>query len=206
MNKKNDFIADIYGENHRYMLNGREIPSVSQILKPVDDKYYSKIDSEVLEAAGHNGTAVHVMAQLEFANELDENNLDAGLVDYLHALRKWKEDDQNSTPINIEQSLFHKRLEYAGTPDLVYEDMIVDIKTRQVKHDRDAMQLIAYAKMLESQKIGLKNKRLYVLYLKKNGSYIFQRIQDQNSWGMFRTLLDYYYIQKKINMILEVIK
>ena len=46
-------------KQHQYWLDGMQIPSVSEIMKPLSAAQYQEVDQEVLNKAAHRGTAVH---------------------------------------------------------------------------------------------------------------------------------------------------
>ena len=44
---------------HLYMLDGQILPSVTTVMRPLDNALYQGIDEEIMKMAAHRGTAVH---------------------------------------------------------------------------------------------------------------------------------------------------
>lgn len=44
---------------HKYLLNGIEIPSVTTLMNPLSSAEYGEIDRRILDKAAHRGTVVH---------------------------------------------------------------------------------------------------------------------------------------------------
>lgn len=59
---------------HRYTLDGRVLPSVTQILRGLDD--FSHVPARVLERARDRGTRVHSACNLDVLGTLDEATVD----------------------------------------------------------------------------------------------------------------------------------
>lgn len=50
-------------KGHTYHLNGLEVPSVTTVMKPLSNDFYSTVDPEVLNRAASRGTAIHNAAE-----------------------------------------------------------------------------------------------------------------------------------------------
>ena len=102
--------------SHTYTLDGRKVPSVTQVLKALPNDY-AMVDSTVLESAAGLGRAVHKLIELDLADRLDVNSLDDELVDYL---LQWQDFRATSgfKPILSEARVASPRYRYAGTLDL----------------------------------------------------------------------------------------
>ena len=59
---------------HRYTLGGIVLPSVTQILRGLDD--FSNVPARVLEKARDRGNRVHAACNLDVLGTLDENTVD----------------------------------------------------------------------------------------------------------------------------------
>lgn len=183
-------------EPHIYKLCGKEIPSVSTVMKPLSSSVYGEVDPHVLRMAANRGTIVH---------EAIENFLYYGIEDipptyggYLDAfIQFWK--DYKPTLIAVEYRVYHKYLEYAGTVDLLLlienELWLVDNKTSsKVEKMLTRVQLESYKKALATHDIRVQRKA--ILHLKKNGKYSLVRhpADDQKAWDVFtscKKVLDY---------------
>ena len=61
-------------EAHRYELDGRYIPNVTSIIKPLST--LDRVPAEVLARAAERGKAVHKACELHLLGDLDETTLD----------------------------------------------------------------------------------------------------------------------------------
>jgi hypothetical protein len=186
-------------ETHTYNLNGERLPSVTQILKPLYD--FSAVPPDVLRRAAEFGTAVHKAVELYLKDDLDEQSLDPALVGPLTAFKVFLMDHPalaEQQPI-IEIPIYHKRLKYAGTPDLVYPYDDIDIKSRPFSESTDPLQLAAYGAAVEDFHFRCKAKRgAWVLELKQDGTYTFTNAVRKDAFKKFRYLLDYYKMGEEI--------
>ena len=75
---------------HQYTLNGRRIPSVTQILGQVVD--FSMVPPDILERKCAIGQALHNAIALEIENDLDHDSIDAAVLGYFIGWRKFVAD------------------------------------------------------------------------------------------------------------------
>lgn len=104
-------------ELHRYMLDGRRLPSVTEILHPVTEHEYCGVDREVMDRAAALGKAVHRLVELDIAGTLDEDALDDSLRPYLSQWRQFLAQS-GFLAIHSERRVHSARYGYAGTLDL----------------------------------------------------------------------------------------
>ena len=105
-------------ETHTYTRNGIVVPSVTQIIAPLQD--FSGIDPEVLDRAAEFGTHVHEAIALELAGDLDRDSLDPALAPYVDAALQWI-DEVNGNVIGFEEVVYSERYGFAGMKDLDIE-------------------------------------------------------------------------------------
>lgn len=186
------------GGKHYYRLNGRYIPSVTTVMRPLSADIYKDIDQAVLDAAAARGTAVH---------ERIENYIKFGLVEdgayqgYFDAFMNWT-DFYEPEFVNSEYRAYHPLLRYAGTTDcLCYINgrlAIVDFKTTSVMYEHLVkVQLEAYSRALIE--LGIPVELAGAVQMRPDGTYNFTHIKVGNSeiWGVFTALLTVHqYIQK----------
>jgi hypothetical protein len=187
-------------EYHCYELDGKPLPSVTRIIKPLYD--FSAVNPDVMARAGAFGTAVHKTIELYLLDDLDEDSLDENLYNPLLAFKAWQVDnfDIDLNGARLEHPGYHKKLNYAGTPDIESEQFVIDIKSRACNTLTDPIQLAAYDHMSGSGK-----RERYVLELKQDASYVFTHVnktqkQSTDHWNRFRYLLDYYKMSKEIEL------
>ncbi|MBQ6679499.1 MAG: hypothetical protein IJM76_05695 [Lachnospiraceae bacterium] len=183
-------------KSHIYFLNGVQIPSVTQIIKPVSDSTYGAVSPLVLERASVRGTAVH---------KAIENYLKYGIVTvpdefsgYTAAFLAWM-DKRNPDVEASELRFYHKLMRYAGTVDLIAvingKRTLVDFKTSSTVIEKThRLQLEGYTMGLKSFGIEIEDK--LNLYLKNDGTYneVFYDAVDREAWVVFggcKSLYDY---------------
>lgn len=184
---------DFFDSTHTYMLDGEEIPSVSEISRFASREIYNEsIDKFILDNAKERGKAIHESTeQLDLTGKCD---ISVEYTPYVNAYVQFRKDYNIKNYIYIEKPLAHSELKYAGTLDRVYEidkpfaDMvkkqckvdisdkigqvaIIDLKTSSaVKKPLAQIQLPAYAELI-IKNIKLKVGCLLILQLKKDGRY-----------------------------------
>lgn len=184
-------------EYHCYELDGKPLPSVTRIIKPLYD--FSDIPPDVLQRAADFGTAVHKTIELYLQDDLDEDSLDSNLYNPLLAFKAWQADNWQFDlgAAKLETPAYHPKLKYAGTADIDGESFVIDLKSRPCKILTDSLQLAAY------DHFGSGKRQRYVLELKQDASYVFTLLNPtkksgDEAWCRFRYLLDYYNHGKEI--------
>lgn len=102
---------------HRYQLDGRPVPGVTDALKVVSAADYAMVDPDVLAAKAAVGQAVHLMIELDCAGELDREDLDPLLVPYYLAWRSFLTTSGFRVLLS-ESKVASRRYGYAGQLDL----------------------------------------------------------------------------------------
>lgn len=179
-------------ETHQYFHKGLEVPSVTQIISASNQGALDNIPTSILDNASERGIAVH--QAIEFYNKYKFANINEEYKGYFEAYKKWLRE--NSFPfieIKSEVQVYHKVLNYAGTIDMLITDTkeektIVDIKTtNELNMKYVSLQLSAYKEALASQKIKI--EKMYVLWLKKEGTYEYIEVPDKKNIFMYSLLL-----------------
>lgn len=115
---------------HAYTLNGRRVPSVTQILDPL--QMLEGIPWDVLEAARIFGNHVHLGCHLYNLGSLDWDSLDTFLASYIRGYVKFLQET-SFLVLASEERVASVRCGYAGTLDLRgilnKRKWIVDIKS-----------------------------------------------------------------------------
>lgn len=101
---------------HTYRWNGRIVPSVTQILAPLED--FERVPWDVLEAARQFGSHVHQAVHLHILGQLDWQALDPALAPYVRAADKFLASVKADIS-DAEVRLYSEASRYAGTCDLV---------------------------------------------------------------------------------------
>lgn len=164
---------------HSYRLDGRELPSVTTILRHV-----GLINADwFTEESRLIGEIAHQCVEYQIAGVLDESSVDHRIEGYLAA---WL-DFRAKTRIEIELSEHqtHYRGQFAGTLDIFgtlrRRKTVIDIKTGQ-SAKWHALQTAAYAACVGAAFRGC-------LYLHHDGSFAFEQHADPNDFGVFMSAL-----------------
>ena len=158
-------------KDHVYLLDGEELPCVSDLCRFISREIYKDAPLWQMEAAAARGTAVHMATEeldTEGRAEIPEEHLS-----YLKAYKAFLMEHSVSWSM-IEQPLYHPQHKYAGTIDRYGQidngTALVEIKTTyQVYKPLCRAQTNLYRLMLIAR--GYPVDRVYVLHLKRDGKY-----------------------------------
>ena len=189
------FVPIFEAKGHIYRdLNGNILPSVTQIIKPITDQYYQKIDRALLREAARVGTAVHKAIEKRIAGKLDESTLDAAVRPYIAAFDEW---GAKYTPSIMVPEMKLACATFSGTMDcLCYIDhdwWVIDWKTTQDLLPSVGLQTAAYAMLtsawMEQKGCTVRTMRRGALQLKEDGTYCFKEYTDPEDFEIFNHLL-----------------
>lgn len=170
-----------YDEDHRYVVDGEEVPSVSEITRFLSRELYSEINQAVLDMAASRGTAVHKAA--EALDKYGSAEISDEYVPYLKAYLSFLRE-KKPTWEKIEWPVNNGNL-YAGTIDRYGEldgkKVIVDLKTT-ARIDKGHRALYTAAQNLYRMAIEGDHpvEAIYVLQLTKDGLWKLCEIEIQN--------------------------
>lgn len=154
--------------SHTYVLDGRLVPSVTQVLACLED--FERIPYAVLEAARIRGQYVHEACALLVRDELDWSALDVTLVPYLVGAKRFL-DETGLTVIASECRVVSEELALAGTLDLVgiwrTKECVFDFKATAIIPKSVGPQLALYESLYRSHYGGGKRLR-YCVHLMPN--------------------------------------
>jgi len=174
---------------HTYTLDGKVLPSVTQILQGVGLINFNGIDPGILKKAADFGTAVHQATALDDLGDLDEESLDPALKPYLEAWRGFRGPMKFDA---IEQPLCHPDYGFAGTPDRVKWNTIYDIKTGTTVYPSTGIQLAGYSILA-----GIPTARRLAVQLKADGTYQVHEFKDRKDREIFLACLSVYKWREK---------
>ena len=160
---------------HAYTLEGRRLPSVTQIIEPIRVDY-SFVDRATLEFKRAFGVAVHKAVELDDMGELDDTCLDEAVAARVAAYRKFKAE--TGAVILAGEQKMHHPLGFAGTldlhaflPNVADENWIVDVKTADTSHPSYGVQTAGYALLLQAAGEPITDLRRGSLHLFSDGTY-----------------------------------
>lgn len=185
--------VDFDERTHTYSLDGRRLPSVTEILAATGFcEWLKKVPARTLEKATFRGQAVHRAAQLLDLGTLDHSTVRPEYQGYLWGYQVWLAES-GFRPRLIEHRFHHPIYQYAGTLDRegVMDDgteAVVDIKTGLMGRFRmlaAGLQLVAYTHSFEHP-LGL---RRIGLELRADGKYRVHEAKKSEAARDFRVFL-----------------
>lgn len=188
-------------EHHVYRVDGKVLPSVTQIIAPLYD--FSMVREELLELARERGSAVHIACELDDQGDLDEASVDPRIRPYLEGWRRFRYDNEFEVE-SIEERLQHPIHGYAGTLDRVGilkgKRILLDIKTTSALHPAVGVQLAGYldARTLANP-VQLITRR-YAIQLRRDGTYRLQPYDRPDDRAVFQSLLTIHRFRERGNV------
>jgi len=190
-------------ENHEYRWLGKVVPSVTSIIQEwlkvtiggerwhINRFTGAAIPSRKMDEGAAGGTDLHKGCQLILQGGLDWTALADEYVKPLKQFEQWVKDF-NIEPLYTELKVYHARLGYAGTIDLItpVEKALgfIDLKTGDCQ--TVGAQTIAYEKAYCDQEKYVGRTARYALWLPKPGaSYKFEKLTNEGDWDFFKSCL-----------------
>lgn len=178
-------------EGHIYTTpEGRAVPSVSEILQHFGISDFSHVDGRVLEAAQKFGTVVHQTCHLYDINDLAE--CDPKVQPYLDQWIKFCGDLEAFDVIEL--PLYSDIWGFAGTPDRLLYEKVIDIKTG-TETASHKIQTAMYQILIE-ENIGIKIKERMTVYLKPD-SYKVVTYKNRFDLTVAKSLITAYNFKKR---------
>ncbi len=180
---------------HVYRVAGKRIPSVTQVLGILVD--FSDVPPAVLENARRRGEQVHAMIDLFNREQLDESSVSDELAPYLDAWKLFLVES-GAIVVSSECRVFHSKLGYAGTADLVLylngRYVVPDIKATSLVPRTVGAQTSAYCEAIYHMdgSRGRRHERACIHL--KNGRYQLHPRRDPADWSLFlscKNIFDY---------------
>jgi hypothetical protein len=174
---------------HVYRLDGKVVPSVTQILAPLVD--YSGIPADVLETARIRGQWVHDAVNRHCRGVLDPATLGADVRPYFDQFLLFLSDSA-FVPTASEVRVASPKYGYAGTVDLVGEflngETLLDVKATADLPAAVGPQTAGYAQAF-AETFGRQLKRRSCLHLFPD-RYRVEPLTDPVDWPTFLSCLN----------------
>lgn len=177
---------------HTYMLDDKELSSVTEIIKPIQS--YAGVPKHIMELARQKGNATHTAVKLHHEDDLDIESLDLQIVPRFDAWLQFLVDTKANI-IGWEKPMCSKIYQYAGMPDLWFDigkiTYLTDIKPNSM-FNWYPIQLSGYQQLLKEHE-GITGVQRATLQLKDDGKYKFtpySRAQDAKDMSVFSSLLN----------------
>ena len=178
---------------------------VTEVLRGAGLIDLTPIRPDVLERAQKFGTAVHKATELDDKNDLAMDTVDAPLIPYLEAWKKFKADYKVSfKPEEIEQPVYSLRWKFKGTPDRwpIYINnklILLDIKSTTTIMPSVAIQMAAYQiawEEMTKQRI----KERWCIQLTPDG-YKIEPYKNESDKSVFLAALTVYNFRKERGLL-----
>lgn len=182
--------------SHTYTVDGVVVPSVTQILAPLNDLSFIKPDA--LQYKRDLGTAVHKATELHDLGELDEDSVADVVRPYLDAWIRLRRETKLEI-LGMEKRVYHPAHRYCGTYDrLVKFDgrrCMWDLKTGAM-YPSYGPQTAAY-KNAEEKESGKRIEGRHTIELRDDGTYRIHEMKDPDDWAVFLSCLTLYNFRNK---------
>lgn len=181
-------------DTHTYMVDGRVVPSVTQVLPSssfhVDEAHLQETRDEGIR----NHSILHALAmglnpgcvtdrEVQVANAID---------DFLCA-------ESIGDIILTEQRMHSRRYRYAGTPDLVTDTMILDLKRTTGDRKMRALQLAGYHIMLVENGYISPTNRWWILTT-NHKSYTLANVYNELAESVFKGLVQAWHARQALDI------
>lgn len=181
-------------ESHTYRFMGTPVPSVTTILRPLNN--FSGIDPAVLAAKADLGTRVHEACHYLDEDDLDEESVEADVEPYLQAWKLFKAET-GAAVLASEQRVYEPLYGFAGTLDNVLliggVKWLVDKKTAAEVPASAGPQTAAYQQALGDTTV----MRRAVVRLRPDGTYRFDPLTGADDWSIFMACLAIHRFKEK---------
>lgn len=170
---------DFNEQDHTYKVDGKPMPSVTQILDLLSYEEFGKIDRSTLEYASNRGRAIHEATEAyDLGGEVEVNSeTEPYVMAYIDFCQDYKPNY-----FGIEEQVANTQQGYAGTVDrygfLGDRQFVLDIKT-VASPNRTTYIKVCLQTYLYSLALGFDNPMLLALFLKKDGTY---RVFNCREW------------------------
>jgi ATP-dependent exoDNAse (exonuclease V) beta subunit len=187
-----------YDDSHKYTVDGKEVPSVSELTRFLTRELYNDAPQYFLDQAAKRGTRIHKATEaIDKFGTVEIEDEYAGFVKAYVSFLK----DHNVSWEKIEWPVCRKddEMPYAGTIDRVGtldgKTVILDIKTTA---NISGLHKLCYTAQLNLYRLAIKEKlvdELWVLQLKKDGTYKLIQLEENKELAQ-ACLTMHYAIQK----------
>lgn len=179
-------------QSHTYKLNGAQVPSVTQIIKPLVKEGGS---DETRDYKRQIGKALDAAISMNERNTLDIYGLDPAIVPFFDAWLKFKRESGFRVLLN-QCIVYSKKLRFAGQLDLLgtraegppVPDELLDTKCVWTMDPATAIQTAGYDLGLRESH-GIKVKKRGGVQLLRDGTYRYYPYTDPLDEQVFKSCL-----------------
>ena len=175
---------------HEYLVGGRVVPSVTQVLGILQD--FGGVPADVLARAAEFGSHVHQAVDLYNKGVLDEASLDPALAPYLADWHSFLRDVAVEV-LGSEIRVYHPGRHYAGTLDALVrirgKVVLVDVKTGDVPRTVGP-QLAAYQEAYHASDENPHCIRRRLCVQLTGAGYRLHEYKDHSDYSLFLSALN----------------
>jgi len=179
-------------ESHTYIIDGQVVPSVTQIIPRQD---FLNVPEHVLENARNDGIEKHQMIKDYF----DGKVLIADGNEFIIKFHEFLEKNSFGKLIQNEKPMYSKKYNFAGTPDMIFENAIIDFK-RSINYSNIknySLQLAAYNLLCKEYFDKDFKTEQYILY-QKEGEFKLKNVYNPDAERIFLFMRDKYFTEREI--------
>lgn len=175
------------------MINGIEVPSVTEICNPITFDKYNALPQQLLKYVADRGSRIHeYLEEYCLYGELDYEKVDSDCLPYIYAFEEWYRTYKPKI-LFTELMMFHKDKKYAGRTDLIciIDNKVINIdfkSTATINKKALSVQMYGYKDLALNGvnefdvPINLVIEESWVLQLKKDQTYSYQKITSDQEW------------------------
>lgn len=175
-------------ELHEYRIDGKVVPSVTEICAPLTAQSFSELNPTMMRQAAARGTIIHELTELiDYGTAPEDLEMYSELTGYVTAYQRFLRD-YSPTWTHIEYRLGNAELGFAGTLDrmgVIDRPCIVDIKTTS---NPNRATKVAWVSQLSGYRWLCNNATLerYNLLLKPDGKYtLYNASNIEEKYGFY---------------------
>ena len=186
-------------EIHEYKIDGKIVPSVTQLLPFKKSDFVSEED---LEFARQEGLYIHDCIDVwNRTKTVQDETIVEPYLEFLSDAEK-----RFGKLVASENQLGSSRLKFAGTPDLVFEDAIVDIKRTFYDRKIHALQCSAYGVLAKENKLIKKTKNNLIFVIDRDlRQFRTHSVFDAQAEQIFISLVQKWHIERQFEKYLKSI-
>ncbi len=182
---------------HEYKIDGKVVPSVTQLIPFNKSEFVSE---EELEFARQEGIYIHDCINVwNTTKTIQDESIVEPYLKFLDEAEK-----RFGKLVLHETQLGSDNPKFAGTPDLVFENAVVDIKRTFYNKKIHALQCSAYGYLAAHNKFTKKTKNHLILVINKEaGEYKTHFVFDAQAEQIFIALVQKWHIEKQFAKYLK---
>ncbi|MDP2322527.1 MAG: hypothetical protein Q8N51_00665 [Gammaproteobacteria bacterium] len=181
---------EFHAATHTYRLDGRSVPSVTEVLKPLYS--FDGIPADVMETARVRGSWIHAAVDLYNRGVLDVATVSEDVKPYLANWLRFL-DESRAIVTAGEMRVASRKYGYAGTLDTLCEmplgETLVDVKATAIMPRPVGPQTAGYAQAIMEETGAKKHLRRLCVHLQP-GKYRVELLNDSADFTTFLSCLN----------------